>query len=137
MLGRLLAVQQLLEIREWRMGRNTAAAASVARITGRFQLPPVLVVMAVQAQQFPVAAIRRIVVVIVVAVMDRQLAQVGAREFARATTADPRIDLERLLSVALLALGSSAAGVGHYAVESGRVPRFHPESPSLSGALGV
>jgi len=72
--------------------------------------------MAVQAQQFPVAAIERIVVVIVVAVMNGKLAQVGAREFAPAATADPWINLECSLSITLFALGSGAAGVGDYAV---------------------
>jgi hypothetical protein len=55
------------------MGRDAAGSASSASIAGRFELPLVLVVMAVQAQQFPVAAIGRVVVVIVVPVMNRQL----------------------------------------------------------------
>ena len=60
-----------------------------------------LVVMAVKAQQFPIAAIRRVVVVVVIAMMDGELAQVGAREFPRTPTADPWIDLQRLLTIAL------------------------------------
>src|SRR5689334_1070875 len=57
--------------------------------------------------------------------MDRQLAKVGMREFPTAPTTDPRIDLQRLLSIALFALFSSAAGLGHYAIKVARVFRFH------------
>ena len=98
------------------MGRDATGAASIGSIASRFQLPLVFVVMAVQAQQLPVAAIGRVVVVIVVPVMNGQLAKVGAFELTRAATADPRIDLERLLSVTLFALCSSTACLGHYAL---------------------
>jgi hypothetical protein len=81
--------------------------------------------MTVQAQQFPVAAIGRVVIVIVVAVMNRQLAKVGVCEFTSAATADPRIDLERLFAVALFAFFGGTAGLDHYAVEFVRVCRFH------------
>jgi len=76
----------------------------------RFQLPLVLVVVAIETEQFPVAAVGRIIVVVVVAVMHRQLAQVGAGEFARAAAADPGVDLQRLLAVGLLAPLGGAAG---------------------------
>jgi len=99
------------------MGRDAAAFASVSPLGGGFQLPLVLVVMAVQAQQFPVAPIGRIVVVVMIPVMDRQLAQVGPCEFAAAATADPRIDLERLLPVSLFALCGGTARFGHHAVQ--------------------
>jgi hypothetical protein len=49
-------------------------------------------------------AVGGVVVVIVVAVVDRQLTQVGASEFAGAAAADPWVDLESLFPVALLAL---------------------------------
>ena len=47
-----------------------------------------LVVVAVDAQQFPIAAIRRVVVMVVVAVVHGQLHNVAAVEFPRATPAD-------------------------------------------------
>src|SRR4029453_4982529 len=75
--------------------------------------------------KFPVAAIGRVIGVIVVPVMNRQLTKIGACEFAAAATAHPRIDLEGLLSVALFALFSSVAGLGHYAVQFVLVCRFH------------
>src|SRR5690606_33805035 len=66
---------------------------------GVVDLPRVLVVVAVHAQQLPVAAIGRVVVVVVVAVVDRQLVHVGAGELARAAPADPRVHLQRPLAV--------------------------------------
>jgi len=75
------------------MGRDAATSAIIAPIASRFQLPLVFVVMAIQAQQLPVAAIKRVIVVIVVPMMNGQLTEVSVREFAAAATADPRIDL--------------------------------------------
>ena len=66
------------------MGRDVPITASIAAAASRFQLPLVFVVMTVQAQQFPVTPIRRVVLVIVIPVMDCQFAKVGAGEFAGA-----------------------------------------------------
>src|SRR5439155_504224 len=77
----------------------------------------VLVVVAVDTQQFPIAAVRRIVVVVVVAVVDRELRHVAAIELARTSAADPRIDLERLLAIARRTLLAGAARVGDDTVE--------------------
>src|SRR5574340_526145 len=63
----------------------------------------VLVFVAVDAQQLPVAAVGRIVVVIVVGVVDRQLVHRLWREFPAAARADPRQKPERLLAVAAFA----------------------------------
>ena len=107
------------------MGCTSRTVMRIAAGTGSFQLPLMLVVVAVQAKQFPVAAIGRVVVVIVVAMMDRQLAQVGAREFACAAAADPRVDLQRQIPVVLLARFRVAACVGDDPVQLARVGRFH------------
>src|SRR2546421_239373 len=103
------------------MGRDAAASASIVAVGTCFQLSLVFVVMAVEAQQFPIAAVGRVVVVIVVPVMNRQLTQVRVREFAAAATADPRIELERLLSIALFTRCGGPACLGHYAVQLVRV----------------
>ena len=58
-----------------------------------------LAVVAVHAQQFPVAAVRRIVVVVVVLMVHRQLGQFLAGKFPTAPGADPRQDLERWIAV--------------------------------------
>ena len=49
-----------------------------------------LVVMTVETEQFPVAAVRRIIVMVVVLVMDRELAQLLAGEFTSAVGTNPR-----------------------------------------------
>ena len=81
----------------------------------------VFVVVAVNAQQLPIAAVGRIVTVVVVAVMHRQLLQVGAGELARATAADPRIHLQRPLAIALVALFGTAPRFGDDTVQLGVV----------------
>jgi hypothetical protein len=64
----------------------------------------VLIVVAVKTQQFPVAAIGRIVIVVVVFVMDRELTKFLTLEFAPAARTYPGINLERLLPITLLSL---------------------------------
>src|SRR2546423_9403744 len=58
-----------------------------------------LIFMAVDAQELPVAAIGRVVVVVAVLMMDGQFAQPLAPELPRAAPADPRQDLQRLIAV--------------------------------------
>src|SRR2546423_92625 len=58
-----------------------------------------LVLVAVDAQQFPVAAVGRIIVVIAILVMHGELAQALAFELAAAARADAGEDLERLAAV--------------------------------------
>jgi len=52
-----------------------------------------LIVVAVHTQQFPVTAIVRIVVVIMIAMMYREFGQIAVIEFAHASTANPGIEL--------------------------------------------
>ena len=102
-----------------------ATAGTCAFAGGRFQLTLVFVIVAVQAQQFPVAAVGRIVVVIVIPVVNGQFSQVGARELAGAAPADPGIDLQRLLPVAELARLGRSAGFRHDAVQFAGVTCAH------------
>lgn len=83
-----------------------------------------LIVVTVDAQQFPVAAVRRIIVVIMIAVMHREFLQVGTGEFAPAAAADPGIHLERLIAVAVAARFSVAPGLGDQLVELGFIGWF-------------
>jgi len=86
------------------MGRGfllTGFAAGGAALIG-FQQALVLVVVAVKTQQFPVAAVGRIIIVVVVAMMHRQLMQICAGEFPLTATANPGIQLQCLLAVAQL-----------------------------------
>jgi hypothetical protein len=72
-------------------------------------VPAVLVIVAVDAEKFPVAAVGRIVVVIVIFVMDRELVEALSVELAPALGANPGKELECTLSVAGVALGSIAS----------------------------
>jgi len=93
-------------------------AAEQARLA---QVALMLVVVAVQAQQFPVAAVERVVVVVVVFVMDRKLLQIGGGEFARAASADPRKKFQRTTAIALGTFVLSAARIGDDSVEPPQV----------------
>ena len=71
------------------------------------------IVVAVKAQQLPIAPVRRIVVMIVVTVMYGQLAQILPGEFTCAAPTHPRIKLERLFTIALLPLFARATRLGN------------------------
>jgi hypothetical protein len=86
---------------EWCKGRRSILLpAWRCSISWASQLIPLmLILMAVQTEQFPVAAIGRIVVVIVIFVMDRELAKLLAVKFSSATRTDPRKQFECVLSI--------------------------------------
>ena len=69
-----------------------------------YLIPCVLVFVTVEAQQLPVTPIGWIVVVVVVFMMDRELAKLFATEFATALPTDPGIYLERSLPIGLVPL---------------------------------
>lgn len=69
-----------------------------------------LIVVAIQTKQFPVTAIRRIIVVVVVFVMNCELPQVVAAKFAAATCAYLGVQFQRLRPVALLSLRALLPG---------------------------
>ena len=107
----LVLGEELIQAREGLVSRAIGVAlARRINCALLFYQARMLVVVTVQTQQFPVTAVGRIIVVIVIAVMDGQLVQVRAREFTRTTPADPRIHLERLLTIALVALVSVTSG---------------------------
>lgn len=103
------------------MGRCGVVVVAVSRPGLFFQQAHVLVVVAIQAQQFPIAAVRGIVVVVVVFVVHRQLAQARAGKFAAAAPAYPRKQFERPLAVSGLARVAKTARFGNHAVEPGVV----------------
>jgi hypothetical protein len=61
----------------------------------------VLIFVTVDTQQLPVAAVRRIVVVVVILVMNREFSNFSPREFSPASGTDPRKNLERSLPIGL------------------------------------
>lgn len=72
--------------------------------------------MTVNAKQFPIAAVGRIVAVVVVDVMNGQFSQVGAGKFAGAAAAYPRVKFESLLSIPFFALRDVLALLGKHPV---------------------
>src|SRR5215471_15498566 len=97
-----------------------------------------LVIVAVDAKQLPVAAVGRIVVVVVIAMMNGELPDRRCVEFAAASPADPRVDLERPLAISLFALIARASRFGDDAVEPRMIGLLAAHrDQSTSGASGV
>ena len=63
-----------------------------------------LVIVAVEAEKFPVAAVGRVVVVVMVLVMHRQFAEFFPFKFPGATATDMREEFQGFLPIAGLAL---------------------------------
>lgn len=74
--------------------------------------------MAIDTQQLPVAAVRRVVLVVMILVMDREFTEFLAREFAPAPCADPWEQLERSLPIGPLPTFSLAPGLGNKLIQS-------------------
>ena len=77
------------------------------------QMARVFIVMTVDTEQLPVASVRRIVVVVVVPVMDREFTKFFAFKFATASPADPGKKLERFLPITLFPLLAITPGFGN------------------------
>ncbi|MOA59163.1 hypothetical protein D3C78_1837130 [compost metagenome] len=86
--------------------------------------------MAVKTEQLPIGAVRRVVVMVVIAVVHREFRQPLATEFAATAAADPGIQLKRLFPVTLFA---SLAFVGQQLVQLVRRGRrgFRGHAPLL------
>ena len=91
------------------------------------------VVVTIDAQQLPVTAVGRIIIVVMIFMMYGELNEIGAIKFASATTTYPRIKLESLLSVALFALFPVTPGMGNDPIQFCGVRCFSGEhiAPSL------
>ena len=98
-----VAFQHIRKIGKRLIGRRGFSLLARGRrpIRVSYLLPRVLVFVTVETQQFPVAPIGWIVVVVMVPVMDRKLAKLLAAEFATAPRTDPGIYLERLLPIGI------------------------------------
>ena len=76
-----------------------------------------LVVVAVKTKQLPVTAVWRIVVVIVIAVVNRQLVKIVPGKLARTSPAYPGVKLQGLFAVVAIPLFAVAPCFGHDLVE--------------------
>jgi hypothetical protein len=135
-------LEQPREIGERPVGRVRRAVGLPGEAARLIQRTLVFIVMAVEAQQFPVAAVGRVVVVVVVLVVHGQQVDGRVVEFPRAAAADPREQFQRLGSVAFFALLPDAPRVGDDLIQALAVGavllRGHPWILSfLSGARKV
>ena len=98
--------EQFRKVGEGRKGGWSIRLMARRRLTGRvsYLVPLVLIVVAVEAEQLPVAPVWRIVVVVVVFVMDRELVQFLTVEFPPAMGAKPRKEFERMFSMGQVTL---------------------------------
>jgi len=96
---------------KWLKGRRLLWLPARRRLTRRVShlIPLVLIVVTVETQQLPVASVGWIVIVVVVLVMNRELAQLLAVKFASAVRTDPREHFERLFPIGLLQLSLGAS----------------------------
>ncbi len=96
--------------------RLLLAAGCRPAIPFRHLIPGVLIFVTVDTQQLPVVAVRRIVVVVVILVMDRELLNFFPREFSSAPGTDPRKNLERSLPIGLLPTLSKSPSLGDHLI---------------------
>jgi len=76
-----------------------------------------LVVVTVKTKQLPVTAVWRIVVVIVIPVVNRQLMKILPSELTRASPAYPRVKLQGAFAVISLSLFAVAPRLGYESVQ--------------------
>ena len=99
--GRARGAQQVRQVGERSVSgrRSFVPVGILSRQPFGVQGAVMFVVVAVDAQQLPVAAVGRIVFEIMVFVMHRQFAQIFSGKITAAFAADPREDLQRLIAV--------------------------------------
>src|SRR3569623_618788 len=110
---------QVFEPGKWIVRSRRPVAALLGAIVRirRISEARVFVVVTIDAQELPVAAILRIVIMVVITMMHREFVHVRMGEFAHAATANPGVHFEGLLTVSLLTLAASPSGVGNDAVQ--------------------
>ena len=92
-------------------GRRSIWFSARRRLTrrGRHLISLMLIVMTIETQQLPVAPVGWIVIVVVVLVMNGELAQLLAVKLSPAVRTDPWEHFERVLSIGLLQLKLGAS----------------------------
>ena len=96
-----------------------------------------LVVVTVEAQEFPVAAVGRVVVVVVIAMVYGKFSHCRLRELPSATPADPGVQPESLGPVTLFSFSSRPLHVRDQSIEFsfvGRARFCHLNSGWLQGS---
>ena len=107
--------------------------ARIMAVCGGMNMACVFILMTVDTKQFPVASVRWVIVVIMIAVMDGQFTQIGTVKVPAATATYPRKHFQRLLPIGLFPLFAVFSGFSDNLVESTVVRGFsvHLISPYL------
>jgi hypothetical protein len=109
--------QPRLQVGEGIVGCHRPSCARASSSDGFIRHARMFVLVAIDAKQFPVAAIERIVVVIVIFMVHCQFAQAHTGKFTTAATADVWIDFQRPVAIRCFALAAVPARFGYDAVE--------------------
>ncbi len=101
-------------------GEGTVTRCGATVITGPdltvgigHAVPFMLIVMTVEAEQFPVAAVGRIIIMVMILVVHREFVELLSTELTGAPGAYPREHLEGLLTIPHLALLPAPLGLGN------------------------
>ncbi|OGT78787.1 MAG: hypothetical protein A3I78_08215 [Gammaproteobacteria bacterium RIFCSPLOWO2_02_FULL_56_15] len=107
--------------------------ARIMAVCGGMNMACVFILMTVDTKQFPVASVRWVIVVIMIAVMDGQFTQIGTVKVPAATATYPRKHFQRLLPIGKLSLLTVFPGFSHNLIESTVIRGFsvHLISPCL------
>jgi hypothetical protein len=75
------------------------------------------VIVAIKAQEFPIAAIGWIIIMIVIAMVNSELLKISGCKFSRAASANPRVHFERLSTIGLFTFSLIFSRVGDDLIE--------------------
>lgn len=136
--GSSAAFQTTREVGERPVGRvgRTRRLDRCPLAPNHVRMTRVLVVVTVHAKQLPVAAVRGIVVVVMIAMVHGELAQIRPRELAPAAPADPRKEPEGLFAIALLPFLADAPRCGNDPIECAGVRLSVRHVPPRCSCLG-
>lgn len=117
------ALEQIRKMGKGGEGRRVILLSARRRATrcARHLIPLVLIVVAIETEQFPIAPIRRIVVVIMILVMDGELTEFLAFELSPAMRTDPWKHLERLFPIGFLQMSLGLPCHGSLGMKSNSV----------------
>lgn len=133
--GLLTFFQPLLQIGKGIVGRSRRIRG-FALISG-IDITRMLIVVTIQAQQLPVAAVLWVIIMVMIPVMHRQLAGIFAVKLAPTSTAYPGIHFHGLLAVTLTPFFGGLTGISDDLIELSRVGILFNHGFTLKNSLIV
>lgn len=107
-----------------RLPTGIIVIARILAVGGGMNMACVFILMTIDTKQFPVAPVRWVIVVIMIAVMDGQFTQIGTVKVPAATATYPRKQFQCLLPIGLLSLFAVFSGFSDNLIESTVVRGF-------------